>query len=303
MEDVTQEELGGASTHTQLSGVAHGAFENEVAAMRALRELYEYLPLNNTQDPPHRPSDDVPDRADDSLRYLVPDDPNVPYNMMDIISKIVDNGESFAIMPDYAKNILCCFARMDGHTVGIVANNPTHLAGCLDINASVKAARFVRFCDAFNIPVVTFVDVPGFLPGTDQEHGGIIRNGAKLLYAYAEATVPKITIITRKAYGGAYDVMSSKHLKGDSNYAWPSAEVAVMGAKGAVEIIFRGKDVEAKTLEYTDRFANPMKAAQRGFVDDIIDPSSTRLRICEDLALLKGKTVDKPKRKHGNIPL
>jgi len=303
MEDVTQEELGGASTHTQLSGVAHGAFDNEVAALRALRELYEYLPLNNTQDPPHRPSDDPPDRADESLRYLVPDDPNVPYNMLDVISKVVDNAETFSIMPDYAKNIVCCFARMEGNTVGIVANNPTHLAGCLDINASVKAARFVRFCDAFNIPVVTFVDVPGFLPGTDQEYNGIIRNGAKLLYAYAEATVPKITVITRKAYGGAYDVMSSKHLKGDSNYAWPSAEVAVMGAKGAVEIIFRGKDVEAKTLEYTDKFANPLKAAQRGFVDDIIDPSSTRLRICEDLALLKGKNVDKPKRKHGNIPL
>jgi propionyl-CoA carboxylase beta chain len=303
MEDVTQEELGGASTHTQLSGVAHGAFDNDVAALRALRELYEYLPLNNKEEPPHRPSGDPPSRADESLRYLVPDDANIPYNMMDIISKIVDNSETFSIMPDFAKNIICCFARMDGHTVGIVANNPTHLAGCLDINASVKAARFVRFCDAFNIPVVTFVDVPGFLPGTDQEHGGIIRNGAKLLYAYAEATVPKITVITRKAYGGAYDVMSSKHLKGDSNYAWPSAEVAVMGSKGAVEIIFRGKDVEAKTLEYTDRFANPLKAAQRGFVDDIIDPPTTRQRICEDLALLRGKTVERPKRKHGNIPL
>lgn len=237
------------------------------------------------------------------IRYLVPDDPNVPYDMLSVVRKVVDEGDVFEIMPDYAKNIICGFARMEGRTVGIVANNPGHLAGCLDIDSSIKAARFVRFLDSFGIPIVTFVDVPGFLPGTQQEHGGIIRNGAKLLYAYAEATVPKITVITRKAYGGAYDVMSSKHLKGDYNYAWPSAEVAVMGAKGAVEIIFKGKNVEEKTLEYTDRFANPMVAAQRGFVDDVIDPASTRQRLCEDLELLRSKEVTRPWRKHGNIPL
>jgi len=225
--------------------------------------------------------------------------------MLAVVKKIVDEQTVFEIMPDFAKNILCCFARMNGQTVGIVANNPSHLAGCLDINASIKAARFVRFLDAFNIPIVTFVDVPGFLPGVDQEHNGIIRNGAKLLYAYAEATVPKITIITRKAYGGAYDVMSSKHLKGDANYAWPNGEVAVMGAKGAVEIIFRGKDVDQRTIEYTDKFANPLAAAQRGFIDDILDPASTRERICDDLDLLKHKhkQVQKQWRKHGNIPL
>lgn len=303
MEDVTQEELGGSKTHTSLSGVAHGAFENDIQAMKQIRELYDFLPLNNKDGAPIRSTMDTRDRKEESLRHLVPEDPNVPYDMLAIIQKIVDDGNVFEIMPEYARNILCCFARMDGRTVGIVANNPGHLAGCLDINASIKAARFVRFLDAFNIPIITFVDVPGFLPGTTQEHGGIIRNGAKLLYAYAEATVPKLTVITRKAYGGAYDVMSSKHLKGDANYSWPGGEIAVMGAKGAVEIIFRGKDVDAKTIEYTERFANPMVAAQRGFIDDILDPASTRERLCDDLELLETKEVARPDRKHGNIPL
>ncbi|CAM9331978.1 unnamed protein product, partial [Ectocarpus fasciculatus] len=303
MEEVTQEELGGADTHTKLSGVAHGAFDNDVEALRALRELYSYLPLNNKDDIPVVPTEDTRDRAEEALKYIVPDDPNVPYDMKSLVSKVVDLGSVFEIMPDYAENIFCAFARMEGKTVGVVANNPMFAAGCLDIESSIKAARFVRFLDAFGIPIVTFVDVPGFLPGTAQEHNGIIREGAKLLYAFAEATVPKITVITRKAYGGAYDVMSSKHLNGDSNYAWPSAEIAVMGAKGAVEIIFKGKDIEEKTVEYTDRFANPMVAAQRGFVDDIIDPTETRKRICEDLVLLANKQVDRPWRKHGNVPL
>mmetsp|Transcript_21683 Transcript_21683/g.31550 ORF Transcript_21683/g.31550 Transcript_21683/m.31550 type:complete len:535 (-) Transcript_21683:95-1699(-) len=303
MEDVTQEELGGADTHTTLSGVAHGAFSNDVEALRALRELYAYLPLNNKEGPPVVPTEDPRERQEESLNYIVPDDPNIPYDIKTIISKVVDENTLFEIMPEYAPNIVCAFARMEGRTVGIVGNNPMHLAGCLDIASSVKAARFVRFLDAFNIPILTFVDVPGFLPGTAQEHNGIIRNGAKLLYAYAEATVPKITVITRKAYGGAYDVMSSKHLKGDYNYAWPSAEIAVMGAKGAVEIIFKGKDVEARTTEYTDRFTNPMVAAERGFVDDVLEPSFTRQRLCEDLELLRNKEVTRPWRKHGNIPL
>jgi propionyl-CoA carboxylase beta chain len=303
MEDVTQEELGGADTHTSISGVAHGAFQNDVEALRALRDLYSYIPLNNRDGAPYVPTDDKRDRLEESLRYMVPDDPNIPYDMREVIAKVVDEGKMFEIMPNYAPNIVCAFARMEGRTVGVVGNNPLNLAGCLDIESSIKAARFVRFLDAFNIPILTFVDVPGFLPGTAQEHNGIIRNGAKLLYAYAEATVPKLTVITRKAYGGAYDVMSSKHLKGDYNYAWPSAEVAVMGAKGAVEIIFKGKDVEAKTTEYTDRFANPMVAAERGFVDDILDPAVTRQRLCEDLELLRNKKVDRPWRKHGNIPL
>eukprot|EP00601_Ochromonadales_sp_CCMP2298_P010570 CAMPEP_0173261680 /NCGR_PEP_ID=MMETSP1142-20121109/26330_1 /TAXON_ID=483371 /ORGANISM="non described non described, Strain CCMP2298" /LENGTH=506 /DNA_ID=CAMNT_0014196687 /DNA_START=55 /DNA_END=1571 /DNA_ORIENTATION=+ len=271
MEEVTQEQLGGAETHTTLSGVAHGSYENDVIALRAVREIFDYLPLSNKDTPLPRPTMDSRFRQEDSLRYLVPDDPNVPYDMLEVVKKIV-------------------------------ANNPNHMAGVLDIDSSVKAARFVRFLDAFNIPILTFVDVPGFLPGTKQEHGGIIRHGAKLLYAYAEATVPKLTVITRKAYGGAYDVMASKHLKGDVNYAWPSAEVAVMGAKGAVEIIFKGQDVEAKTLEYTERFANPMVAAERGFVDDVLDPAETRLRLCEDLELLRSKEVPRVWRKHGNIP-
>ena len=240
-EDVTQEELGGSKTHTSVSGVAHGAWPNDVSLLAATRELFEYLPLSNKDEVPTKPTEDYRERQEESLRYLVPDDPNQPYDMMAVVKKVVDDDTVFEIMPEFAKNIICGFARMEGRTVGIVANNPAHLAGCLDIDASVKAARFVRFLDAFNIPILTFVDVPGFLPGTDQEHNGIIRNGAKLLYAYAEATVPKLTVITRKSYGGAYCVMSSRHLKGDANYAWPSAEIAVMGAKGAVEIIFRGK--------------------------------------------------------------
>jgi len=303
MEDVTQEELGGADTHTMISGVAHGAYENEIEALQAMRELFEFIPSNNESELPYKVTSDSRYRSEEPLRYLIPDDSNVAYDMLSVVKKIVDDNTVFEIMPDYAKNIICGFARMEGRTVGIVANNPGHLAGCLDIDSSIKAARFVRFLDAFNIPIITFVDVPGFMPGTDQEHGGIIRNGAKLLYAYAEATTPKITVITRKAYGGAYDVMSSKHLKGDFNYAWPTAEIAVMGAKGAVEIIFRGKDVEKKTIEYTERFANPLVAAQRGFVDEILDPKDTRQRICEDLEVLSSKKVERAWRKHGNIPL
>ena len=271
-EDVTQEELGGAKTHSAKSGVAHLAYDNDVEAMRMTRELFDFLPLSNREQPPERFTADPVQRADAILDSIVPSDPNVPYDMLGVIKSVVDDGDYFEIMPDYAKNIVVGFARLDGATVGVVGNQPMDKAGCLDIDSSVKGARFVRFCDAFNIPVVTFVDVPGFLPGTAQEYGGIIRQGAKLLYAYAECTVPKLTVITRKAYGGAYDVMSSKHLRGDVNYAWPSAEVAVMGAKGAVEIIFRGQNVEENTKEYEDRFANPMVAAQRGFVDDIITP-------------------------------
>lgn len=302
-EDVTQEELGGADTHCSVSGVAHGSYDNDVVALRQMRELYEFLPLNNKDKAPVKPTHDPRHRQEPSLRYLVPDDPNQPYDMLAVVKKVVDDNNIFEIMPEYAKNIICGFARMEGKTVGIVANNPGHLAGCLDSDSSIKAARFVRFLNAFGIPIITFVDVPGFLPGTAQEHGGIIRNGAKLLFAYAEATVPKLTVITRKAYGGAYDVMSSKHLKGDYNYAWPSAEIAVMGAKGAVEIIFKGQDVDAKTAEYTERFENPMVAAQRGFVDDILDPAVTRERLCEDLTVLSTKQVDRPWRKHDNIPL
>jgi len=302
-EDVTQEELGGAKTHCSISGVAHKAFDNDVEALRQLRELIDFLPSSNKEAPPRREYTDDRDRALPGIGAIVPDDPNVPYDMRTIIRKVVDEDYFYEVMPEFAKNIVTGFARFEGRPVGIVGNNPMELAGCLDIDSSIKAARFVRFCDAFNFPIITFVDVPGFLPGTNQEHNGIIRNGAKLLYAYAEATVPKITVITRKAYGGAYDVMASKHLRGDVNYAWPSAEIAVMGAKGAVEIIFRGQDVENKTNEYTTRFANPMVAAQRGFVDDIIDPAETRMRICEDLDVLQEKDLKNPERKHGNIPL
>jgi propionyl-CoA carboxylase beta chain len=252
---------------------------------------------------PQRATTDSADREIPSLDTVVPLDPNTPYDMKQVVTRILDEDDFCEIQPDYAKNILIGFGRMNGKTVGVVANQPKELAGCLDINASVKAARFVRFCDAFNIPLMTFVDVPGFLPGVGQEHGGIIRHGAKLLYAYAEATVPKVTVITRKAYGGAYDVMSSKHLRGDVNYAWPSGEIAVMGAKGAVEIIFRGKNVEEETAKYEEAFANPLSAARRGFVDDVITPSSTRKRLCQDLEFLESKTLENPKKKHGNIPL
>jgi len=300
---VTAEALGGARTHTRTSGVAHLACPNDISAMTAVRELVAFLPSSNRDAPPRLPTEDPPTRADAALDTLVPADPNVPYDMGALVRRVLDDRQLMEIMPDHAKNIIVGFGRMDGRVVGVVANQPQELAGCLDIDSSVKAGRFVRTCDAFNIPLLTFVDVPGFLPGTAQEHGGVIRHGAKLLYAYAEASVPKLTVITRKAYGGAYDVMSSKHLRGDVNYAWPSAEIAVMGAKGAVEIIFRGKDVEANTVEYESKFANPLVAAQRGFVDGVITPSETRRLICEDLAVLEGKRSERAWRKHGNMPL
>jgi len=303
-EDITQEKLGGSRTHTSKSGVAHNAFANDVEALAKLREFYDFLPLSNGQAPPARPTEDSRYREDTFLRTLVPTDSNIPYDIKTIINTLVDESHFFEIMPDYAKNIVVGFGRFEGRPVGIVANQPKESAGCLDINSSVKAARFVRFCDAFNFPIVTLVDVPGFLPGTAQEHGGIIRHGAKLLYAYAEATVPKITVITRKAYGGAYDVMSSKHLRGDTNYAWPTAEIAVMGPKGAVEILYRNSSDLAKHEEdYKDKFANPFVAASRGFVDDVVDPAETRRVICEDLEMLGSKDVSNPPRKHGNIPL
>jgi propionyl-CoA carboxylase beta chain len=290
--------------HTTVSGVAHLAFENDVDALLRLRSFMNYLPLSNKDQAPIRQSDDPADRLVLSLDQIVPLDNTAAYDMKEIIYATVDEKEFFEIMPEYAKNIIVGFARMDGRTVGIVANQPKVAAGCLDINSSVKGARFVRFCDAFNIPILTFVDVPGFLPGTAQEYQGIIRHGAKLLYAYAEATVPKITVITRKAYGGAYDVMSSKHLRGDMNYAWPTAEVAVMGAAGAVKIIHKGtKDIKKDEEEYIDKFANPFPAATRGFVDDVIEPRITRKQICSDLKLLSTKNLKNPKKKHDNIPL
>eukprot|EP01121_Diplochlamys_sp_Union-15-3_P008373 TRINITY_DN2221_c0_g1_i8.p1 TRINITY_DN2221_c0_g1~~TRINITY_DN2221_c0_g1_i8.p1 ORF type:complete len:344 (+),score=57.33 TRINITY_DN2221_c0_g1_i8:443-1474(+) len=301
---ISQNDLGGTVPHTKKSGVAHLAFDNDVIALRRTREFFDFIPLSNREKPPVRFTNDSRYRETESLQRLVPDDPNVPYSMHEAIEKIVDDGNFFEIMPAFAKNIIIGFARMEGSTVGIVANNPMERAGCLDIDSSVKGARFVRFCDAFNIPLIIFEDVPGFLPGIDQEHGGIIRHGAKLLYAFTEATVPKITIITRKAYGGAYDVMSSKHIRGDSNYAWPNAELAVMGAKGAVEIIFRGVDnISEKEDEYNRLFATPLPAAQRGFIDDIIKPRETRRIICQDLEMLRTKEQSNPKKKHGNIPL
>ncbi len=305
-EIVTQEELGGADTHTRKTGVADLAFDNDIETLQQTRKLFNYLPLSNLQSAPYRPTTDSADRVEMSLNTLVPENPNKPYDMLELIHRVADEGEFFEIQPDYAKNVIIGFARMDGHPVGIVANQPMHLAGCLDIDASRKAARFVRFCDAFNIPLVTFVDVPGFLPGTSQEHNGIIKHGAKLLYAYAEATVPKITVITRKAYGGAYDVMSSKHLRGDINYAWPSAEIAVMGPKGAVEIIFRGlsqEELEQKTEDYRKTFASPFVAASRGYIDDIIRPQNTRFRICKALSVLRSKKLENPWKKHDNLPL
>jgi len=305
-EDVTPDELGGAKPHTSVSGVAHGAFEDDVDALINLRHFYNFMPLSNTDDAPMVQSNDPSDRLCPVLDDIIPLDSHIAYDMVDVINSIVDDGHFWEIMPDYAKNIVVGFARMDGKTVGFVGNQPKVASGVLDINASVKGARFVRFCDCFNIPIVTMVDVPGFLPGVGQEHAGIIRHGAKLLYAYAEATVPKLTVITRKAYGGAYDVMSSKHLRGDVNYAWPTAEVAVMGAKGAVNIIFRGYDSETqkeKEEEYVKKFANPYPAAIRGYVDDIIEPRTTRKRLCQDLELLKNKNQENPKKKHANIPL
>jgi propionyl-CoA carboxylase beta chain len=305
-EDITHEGLGGARTHTSKSGVAHGSFTNDVEALSMLRQFVDFLPLSNRHEVPVRYTEDSRDRCEESLDVLVPPDPNKPYDMHEVIDKIVDDANFFEIMPDYARNLIVGFARFEGRTVGVVGNNPVELAGCLDINASTKGARFVRFCDAFNIPIVTLVDVPGFLPGTAQEYGGIIRHGAKLLYAYAEATVPKITFITRKAYGGAYDVMSSKHLRGDANYAWPRAEIAVMGSKGAVEVLYRGKagaDMVKLEAEYRDKFANPLAAASRGFIDDVVSPRLTRRIICEDLEVLRNKQLENPWKKHGNIPL
>src|SRR5690606_11514692 len=307
-EQVTHEELGGAVTHTRRSGVADRAFENDVEALLELRRFVDFLPSSNRVPPPSRPVNDRPDRQEPSLDTLVPDNPNKPYDMKELILKVVDEGEFFELQPDYAGNIIIGFGRLAGSTVGFVANQPMVLAGCLDIASSIKAARFVRFCDCFNIPIVTFVDVPGFLPRTAQAYGGIIKHGAKLLYAFAEATVPKVTVITRKAYGGAYDVMSSKHLRGDVNYAWPTAEIAVMGPKGAVEIIFREDrndpaKIEARTEEYRRKFANPFVAGSRGFIDDVIRPHNTRSRICRSLAMLKGKKLENPWKKHDNIPL
>ena len=305
-EVVTQEELGGAVTHTTKSGVADVAFENDIEALLAVRDFVDFLPASNKEPVPERPSADPWDRAEESLDTLIPANANQPYDMHELIRKVVDEGDFFEVQPAHAGNILCGFGRIEGKTVGIIANQPMVLAGVLDINSSKKAGRFVRFCDAFEIPIVTFVDVPGFLPGTAQEHSGIIKHGAKLLFAYAEATVPKITVITRKAYGGAYDVMSSKHLRGDLNYAWPTAEIAVMGAKGAVEIIFRGKtpeEIAEKTKEYEDRFANPFVAAGKGFIDEVIQPHSTRKRIALGLRKLRNKALENPWKKHDNIPL
>ncbi|TWA81583.1 propionyl-CoA carboxylase carboxyltransferase subunit [Azospirillum brasilense] len=307
-EVVTAEELGGAITHSSKSGVADMAFENDVEALLQLRRFIDFLPASNRERAPERPCTDPIDRDDLSLDTLVPENPNKPYDMKELILKTVDEGDFFELQPDYARNIIIGFGRMNGSTVGIVANQPMVLAGCLDIDSSKKAARFVRFCDAFEIPILTLVDVPGFMPGTSQEYGGIIKHGAKLLFAYAEATVPKITVITRKAYGGAYDVMASKHLRGDINYAWPSAEIAVMGPKGAVEIIFRGDigdtaKIEARTEEYRQKFANPFVAASRGYIDDVIMPHGTRRRVIKALSMLKNKQLQNPWRKHDNIPL
>ncbi len=311
-EEVTSEELGGAVTHATKSGVAHYAAENEPDAFRFTRELMSYIPLNNMEDPPYVATDDPADREEESLNSIVPLNPNKPYDIKEVITRVVDEGRFLEIHSDFAANIVVGFARLGGYSVGVVANQPAVLAGVLDINSSMKGARFIRFCDAFNIPLITFEDVPGFLPGTDQEHGGIIKHGAKLLYAYCEATVPKITVITRKAYGGAYDVMNSKHVRGDMNYAWPTAEIAVMGPKGAVEIIFKkeiaaGEDKEKaineKVAEFTEKFANPYAAAERGYIDDIIEPKRTRVRLINALKMLENKKDSNPPKKHGNIPL
>ena len=307
-EVVTAEELGGAATHTRKSSVADGAYANDVEMLSEARRLIDFLPLNNRQKAPVRPFFDDPARLEPSLDTLIPDNPNQPYDIKELVTKIADEGDFFEIQAAFAANIVTGFIRLEGQTVGVVANQPMVLAGCLDIDSSRKAARFVRFCDAFEFPLITFVDVPGFMPGTKQEQGGLIRHGAKLLFAFAEATVPKITLITRKAYGGAYDVMSSKHLRGDINYAWPTAEIAVMGAKGAVEIIFRSEigdpeAIAARTAEYQARFANPFVAASRGYIDDVIMPHGTRRRIVKALKNLKGKHLTNPWKKHDNIPL
>jgi propionyl-CoA carboxylase beta chain len=311
-EDVTKEALGGALAHNQKSGVAHFAADTEQAAIALTRQLLGYLPSNNAEDPPATPSEDDPSREEAGLATLVPTNPNKPYDIRDVIKLVVDGKHFFEVQEHFAKNIVVGFARLNGRSVGIVGNNPAVLAGCLDIDASVKAARFVRFCDCFNIPLVTFVDVPGFLPGTNQEWGGIIKHGAKLLYAYAEATVPKVTIITRKAYGGAYDVMASKHIRADVNFAYPTAEIAVMGPEGAVNIIFRKEIEQAKdpaaeksrlVAEYREKFANPFKAAELGYIDEVIRPEQTRLKVIRALEMLKDKRQENLPRKHGNIPL
>jgi propionyl-CoA carboxylase beta chain len=307
-EQVTAEELGGAKTHTSKSSVADGAYENDIEALAEVRRLVDFLPPSNRAAPPVRPFFDDPQRIEPALDTVAPENPNLPYDMREVILKTADEGDFFEIQEDFAKNILTGFIRLEGRTIGVVANQPMVLAGCLDIDSSRKAARFVRFCDAFSIPLLTLVDVPGFLPGTAQEYNGVIKHGAKLLFAYAEATVPKVTVITRKAYGGAYDVMSSKHLRGDVNYAWPSAEIAVMGAKGAVEILYRNElgdtdKIAQRTKDYEDRFANPFVAAEKGFIDEVIMPHSTRRRVCRAFAALRGKQLDNPWKKHDNIPL
>ena len=307
-EQVTAEELGGATTHTRKSSVADGAFENDVEALAEVRRLVDFLPANNRDMPPVRPFFDEPDRIEASLDTLVPSNANTPYDMKELIHKLADEGDFYEIQEDFAKNILTGFIRIEGRTVGVVANQPMVLAGCLDIDSSRKAARFVRFCDAFEVPILTLVDVPGFLPGTGQEYGGVIKHGAKLLFAYGEATVPMVTVITRKAYGGAYDVMASKHLRSDFNYAWPTAEIAVMGAKGATEIIHRAdlndpEKIARHTADYEERFANPFVAAERGFIDEVIQPRTTRKRIARAFASLRNKKAAMPWKKHNNIPL
>ena len=307
-EEVTAEELGGAETHTTISSVADGSFNNDIEALNVLRRFLSFLPSSNEYKYITRKTDDPKKRISLALDTLIPENPNLPYDMKELIVSIADEYDFFELQENFAKNILIGFIRLDGQTIGVVANQPMVLAGCLDNDSSRKAARFVRFCDAFNIPILTLVDVPGFMPGTAQEYGGIIKHGAKLLFAYAEATTPKVTLITRKAYGGAYDVMSSKHLRGDANYAWPTAEIAVMGAKGAVEILFRNelndsKKIEARTLEYEERFANPFIAAERGFLDDVIIPSNSRFRLIQAFSKLKNKTQKNPDKKFGNIPL
>jgi propionyl-CoA carboxylase beta chain len=307
-EVVTAEQLGGAKTHTSKSSVADGAFDNDIEALSEIRRLFDFLPLNNREKAPVRPFFDDPARLDMSLDTLIPENPNQPYDMKELVRKLADEGDFFETQADFAGNILTGFIRLEGATVGLVANQPLVLAGCLDIDASRKAARFVRFCDAFEIPILTLVDVPGFLPGTSQEYGGVIKHGAKLLFAYGEATVPKVTVITRKAYGGAYDVMASKHLRGDFNYAWPTAQIAVMGAKGAVEILYRSElgepeKIAQRTADYENRFANPFVAAEKGFIDDVIMPHATRKRVARSFASLRNKSLTNPWKKHDNIPL
>jgi propionyl-CoA carboxylase beta chain len=303
-EEVTFEQLGGADVHGATSGVAHFVHDSELECLGAIRRLLSFLPSNNLDAPPERPAADPPDRRDEGLLEVVPDHASKPYDMHDVIRRVVDDGEFFEVQRDYGGNLLVGFARLGGRPVGVVANQPAVLAGVLDIAASLKGARFIRFCDAFNVPLVTFEDVPGFLPGVTQEHGGIIKHGAKLLYAYCEATVPKLTVITRKAYGGAYDVMSSKHVRGDYNVAWPSAEIAVMGPKGAVEILHKGEEAtDERVEEYRAKFAHPYQAAARGYLDDIIDPRDTRPRLIDALATLATKRDRNPPKKHGNLPL